>query len=292
MENLLRPLYQERASNKNTLSIILIEKKDQTSPQTDNMEINLLVIVSDETPSIVKHYLIKDQRAALHIVSEKEINKMILLGTNRRIVDWVLNGKVLFDRNDFHANLLERLRVFPFEERKLKIGIEYAKLIRRYLEGKAFFEKGHHLDAYNHIIHALHHLARLEVIDRGFHPEVTVWNQVKEIEPQIYKLYEELIESDEELEKRLELLFLANDFLIHSKAEIGSSHLLKIMKTKEFWSYEELLHHFEVGLYSIDLSVLIEYLVSRGLLRIESMDAKGNGIFNCVYSIKKMLHSE
>ncbi|KMR35055.1 hypothetical protein EY05_14905, partial [Staphylococcus aureus] len=71
-----------------------------------------------------------------------------------------------------------------------------------------------YLDAYNHVVHALHHLARLAIIENGFHPEITVWNQVKQIEPEIFKLYEELLTSEESIEKRLELLFLASDFLI------------------------------------------------------------------------------
>ncbi len=80
------------------------------------------------------------------------------------------------------------------------------------MDGKLFFDHQQYLDAYNHVIHSLHHLGRLSVIEKGFHPEVTVWNQVKHIEPEIYKLYEELITSEETLDKRLELLFLVSDF--------------------------------------------------------------------------------
>ena len=101
------------------------------------------------------------------------------------------------------------------------MGLEFAKLIRRYMDGRAFFNNHHYLDAYNHIVHSLHHLARLSVIEKGFHPEVKVWNQVKQIEPEIYKLYDELVNSEEDLGKCLELLFLASDFLIHSRIEIG-----------------------------------------------------------------------
>ena len=82
------------------------------------------------------------------------------------------------------------------------------------MDGKAFFENQHYLDAYNHIVHSLHHLARLAVIENGFHPEITVWNRVtKKLEPEIFKPYDELVNSQETLEKRLELLFLASEFL-------------------------------------------------------------------------------
>ncbi|MGM7724171.1 nucleotidyltransferase-like protein [uncultured Metabacillus sp.] len=288
MENILRPIYQERASHSNTLAIIMIEKRNQTSPLTDNLDVALLVIIKDSDHSLfVKHYEYEDKKASLTVMSEDELNEAILLGTNRRIVDWVLNGKILFDRNEYIIGLIERLRTFPFSERKLKIGIEYGKLIRRYLEGKVFFESKQLLDAYYHIVHALHHLARLEVIDQGFHPEVTVWNQVKKIEPQIYKLYKELVESDESLEKRLELLFLASDFLIHSKTEVGAAHILRVMAEKEYWLYNELHHHPELKYYSVDLSVLLEYLVEKNYVSIKRIETKGKEVFHRAYFVEK-----
>lgn len=288
MENILRPIYQERASHANTLAIIMIEKRNQISPITDNFDVALLVIVQDSEHKLLsKHYEFEDKKATLTVISSDELNESILLGTNRRMVDWVLNGKILFDRNEYIIELIDRLRTFPFSERKLKIGIEYGKLIRRYLEGKAFLESKQLLDAYNHIVHALHHLARLEVIDRGFYPEVTVWNQVKQIGPPIYKLYKELIESDESLEKRLELIFLASDFLIHSKSEVGATHILSVMSEKESWYYHELLHHPELKYYSVDLSVILEFLVDKKLISIERVETKGKEVFHRKYFVEK-----
>jgi hypothetical protein len=235
----------------------------------------------------VKHYEYEDKKASLTVMTEDELNEAILSGTNRRIVDWVLNGKVLFDRNEYIVELIDRLKTFPFTERKIKIGIEFAKLIRRYQEGKVFFESKQLLDTYNHVVHALHHLARLEVIDRGYYPEVTVWNQVKQIEPQIYKLYKELIEGDESLEKRLELLFLASDFLIHSKTEVGAAHILTIMSKKDEWYFQELYQHPELKYYSVDLSVLLEFLVEKKYISIERKQTKGKGIYHRVYFLEE-----
>lgn len=288
MENILRPIYQERASHRNTLAVIMIEKRNQTSPLTDNLDVALLVIVKElDQPLYVKHYEYEDKKASLTVMSKDDVNQSILLGTNRRMVDWVLNGKVLFDRNEYIAGLVEHLRTFPFGERKLKMGIEFAKLIRRYLEGKVLFDSNQLLDTFNHIVHALHHLARLEVIDRGFYPEVTVWNQVKQIEPQIYKLYKELIEGEEPLEKRLKLLFLASDFLIHSKTEEGAGHILSIMYERDSWYFHELYHHPELKHYSVDLSVLLEFLVEKKYVSIERKQTKGKGVFHRVYFVEK-----
>jgi hypothetical protein len=288
MENILRPIYQERASHPDTLAVIMIEKINQTSPQTNNLDIVLLVIVKQaKQPVFIKHYESGGRKAALYTATDKKVEEWILLGTNRRIFDWLLNGKALFDRNEYLANLVDRLHTFPFSERKLKIGIEFGKLIRRYIEGKAFFEAKQYLDAYNHIVHALHHLSRLEIIERGFHPEVTVWKQVKQMKPEVYKLYQELIESNESLEKRLELLFLASDFLIHSRTEIGSSHILKVISQKESWQFNELQTHCELKHYEVDLSVLLEYLVEREYVEINLVETKGQGIFHRTYKVSK-----
>ena len=288
MEDLLRPIYQERASQSNTLGILMIEKRNPISPNTDKFDVILLMIVKELEDSLfVKHYELQDKKAALFIVEETKLNEWVMLGTNRRIIDWLTNGKVLFDRNEFIYNYRERLDEFPVEERKMKIGLEFAKLIRRYLEGKDFFDSRHSLDAFNHIVHSLHHLARLSVIEHGFHPELTVWNQVKQIEPQIYKLYQELIEGNETIDKRLELLFLASEFLIHTRTQIGAQHMIEVLKSKsDVWSYNEMIHHPELSKYSVDLSVLLEYLVEKKMIQVAKIETKGSGVYHRRYTVE------
>ncbi len=41
---------------------------------------------------------------------------------------------------NIYLNSMTKLSTFPFAERKLKIGMEYGKLIRRFVEGKAFLK--------------------------------------------------------------------------------------------------------------------------------------------------------
>ncbi|AJD90589.1 hypothetical protein JMA_12720 [Jeotgalibacillus malaysiensis] len=286
MEDILRPIYQERASQTNTSGIVIMEKRDKKSPITDTFDTILLIIVKEaDNPIFIKHYTYEDKKAAMHIVTEARLREWLLLGTNRKVVDWLLNGRAVFDRNEFIDQLRQELKDFPFYGRKIKMGIEYAKLIRRYMDGKAFFESRHFLDAYNHVVHSLHHLARLAVIENGFHPEVTVWNQVRQIEPEIYKLYEELVNSEESLEKRLELLFLASEFLIHSRMEVGSSHLVSIMEERESWSFQDLHLHEELGYYSVDLAVMIEFLLEKGKVYTQPVETKGKGIYHRHYYV-------
>lgn len=290
MEDILRPIYQERASMPSTLGILSFEKRINASAITDTFDYVLFVIVQEADESVfVKHYTYKGQKAALHVVVEEQLKEWLLLGSNRKVVEWIQNGKILFDKNEYVSNLKKELREFPFYGRKVKMGIEFAKLIRRYMDGKAFFENGHFLDAYNNIVHSLHHLARLEVIDKGFYPEVTLWNQVKHMEPEIFKLYEELVSSEEPLEKRLELLFLASEFLIYSRTSLGSQHLLEIMETKEgSWRIAELMEHPELAHYSVDLSVLLEYLIDKNAVEEVKVETKGHEVYHRYYREVKL----
>lgn len=288
MEQILRPLYQERASQETTLGVILVEKREDISPITDTFDSILLIITKEnETPVFTKHYTYFDKKAAMHIITEKQLHKWLLLGTNRKIVDWLFNGRVIYDRNEFMENLKTELKEYPFYGRKIKMGLEFAKLIRRYLEGKMFFEEKNYLDAYHHMVESLHHLARLAVLENGLPPEVTVWSQVKKMEPAIYKLYEELISSDEPLDKRLELLFLASEFFIHSRTQDGSRHIREVMEKQSSWTIQELHEQEELKNYSSNLEVLIEFLIEKDLIAINGVKTKSEGIFHRYYLIKQ-----
>jgi hypothetical protein len=288
MEDLLRPIYQERASQKNTLGIIMVEKAKSSLAITDSFDSVILVIVKDQEKQMtIRHYEYENQKASLYTVKDDQLKDWLLYGTNRKVSEWVLHGRVLFDRNEYIQQIKEYYHEFPFSDRQMKMGVEFAKLIRRFQDGKAFLAQKNYLDAYNNVVHALHHLARLAVIEKGFHPEVTVWNQVKQMEPQIHKLYQELVESEEPINKRLELLFLASEFLIHSRAAIGGKHLITVLRSKnEAWSFSEIEEHPELESYSVDLEVLLEYLIEKRLISVQRIETKGIGIYHRRYSIE------
>ncbi|MCP3033384.1 nucleotidyltransferase-like protein [Halobacillus sp. A1] len=285
MEDLLRPIYQERASQANTLGVLILEKKKPISPVTDNFDVILFIIVKHaEDDWYVKHYEFADKSAAMHIVDETLLQHWIDTSSYRRSVEWVINGSIIFERNDYISSLKEKLRSFPTETRDLKKAIEFAKLIRSYSESKDLYENGHHLDAYSRMVSSLHHLARLAIIEKGFHPEVTVWNQVKKIEPEIYKYYEELIMSKESTEKRVQLMTLAVEHAISIRAGSSAKHLLELMKQKEQpWSFGELKVHPEIEEYALDLSSMIEYLVEKELVEVVLQDTKGSDIYHRTY---------
>ncbi|NEY21669.1 hypothetical protein G4D61_17260 [Bacillus ginsengihumi] len=288
MKDILRPIYQERASQSNTLAVLYIEKKQNEDVLTNSFDAVLLMIVKElESPIHIKHYKYENKKAVLYVVRENQLKEWLHLGSNIKIMEWITQGVILFDRNEYITNLKNELRDFPMEERKVKMNAEFAKLIQRYMRGKYFFDSQQYVDAYSHVVHALHHLARLSIIEHGFHPETTVWNQVKQMEPAIFKLYEELINSHETLEKRLELLFLASEFFIHSKTCIGTQHLLETMSMKDEWTINDLISDSALQSYSIDLMGLVEYLIEKKYIEEVIVPTKGPDIFHRHYRVHK-----
>ncbi|MCZ2260260.1 nucleotidyltransferase-like protein [Sporosarcina sp. G11-34] len=281
MEQVLRPIYQERASSPETLGVVLVEKRVKGDPITDTFDAILLIVTADEEfPILTKHYADSTGKAAMHVISESQLRKWLLVGSRRKVIDWLFDGKVYFDRNEF----IENLKVeFPFYGRKIRMGLEFSKLVRSYMEGKTFFEQKDYMDAYNHVVNSLQHLARLAVIENGLFPEMTVWSQVKKIDPAIYKLYEELIMSEEPLEKRLELLFLASEFFIHNRTADGAEHIIDVMSKQEQWEIQELHENKELQMYSIDLEVFIEFLVDKGFIEVVQTESKNEMIFHRNY---------
>jgi hypothetical protein len=108
---------------------------------------------------------------------------------------------------------------------------------------------------------------------------------VKRIDPAIYKLYEELIMSEEPLEKRLELLFLASEFFIHNRTPDGALHISEVMATQELWTIQQLHEHEETRMYSVDLEVFIEFLTDKGFIHVVQSDSKNELIFHRDYKV-------
>lgn len=286
VEQELRSIYQERASDPDTLGVILVEKRKKGDPITDTFDAILLIITADEKiPIYTKHYTTTSGKAAMHVISESQLRKWMLVGSKRKVVDWIYYGKVYFDRNEFVEKLKQELQENPCFQRKVKMGLELSKLVRAFIEGKTFFEQGNYLDAYLHVVNSLHYLARLAVVEKSLYPEVKVWSQVKKIDPSIYKLYEELITSSESIDKRLELLFLASEFFLHNRTAEGSQHILGVMSKKEKWEIQELHEHEELKLYSTELEVYIEYLVDKGYISVVQSESKNEFIAHRYYKV-------
>lgn len=274
-------------NDQDTLGILLIETNLNEENSIYNIDSEIIVITDNSEAPLLKHYEITNKSIELQYVYRADINRVLISGNNRKLIEWLSNGEVVYDKDNFVMNLRKRIKEFPINDRKYKMAVEFSKLIRRYMDGKKLFHNGDFLDAFNCILHSLHHLARLSVIEHGYYPEVTVWKQVKQIEPEIYKLYDEMILGEESLKKRLELLLIANNFALTSKTKLGASHLIEVMRqSKEPWSIEQLINHPEIKEYALDLTVLIDYLVQKGIIDIIKMETLDDNVFNRFYYVK------
>ncbi|MFC0557538.1 nucleotidyltransferase-like protein [Halalkalibacter alkalisediminis] len=290
MDMLLRQLYQDRASEDDTLAILIIEKEQSPLSITDGFNVVILLINSRQNISWeVKHYKIGGKRVSFHSLSQAMMHQTLIVGNHRRLVDWLVNGKIVFDRNEYLQEVKERIETFPPGDRSKKITIQFTKMLRRFEEGKTLFQNKHYFDAFSNMMHALHHLARLSVIQHGFYPEVTVWEQVKHIEPPTYKLYQELLKSEESLEKRIELLILATELAIHSKTMIGSGHFLSLTEEKErLYLISDLMGIGETEDYRVDLELLVRHLVEKGVITCFKEETKAEGIMKTYYQFNKI----
>ncbi|WP_458414594.1 nucleotidyltransferase-like protein [Schinkia sp. CFF1] len=289
MDDLLRPIYEARIDREETLSVLMLDKTN--SPLTEPFDAVMIILKKDkgalESTYDVEHYDLENKKIAVHIIGEHKFLEWLAGGKQRRYLLWILNGRILFDRNGYIAKFRKELLDFPVEKRKRKITIEFAKLIRSFSYGKELYEGKQYLDAFNQMVKALHHLARLSVIEHGYYPEITVWSQVKRIDTEVYTLYLELVESSERIEKRVQLLLLALEFAISSRARIGSSYLIEVMKSrKEPWTITELANEPKLKGLTIDLGLLLQYLKVKHIVQIDSEEVDDQSIRQRKYKIR------
>ncbi|GAA0441065.1 hypothetical protein GCM10008983_17660 [Lentibacillus halophilus] len=287
MEKLFKPIYEEYVNHVDTLGVILIEKTKPYSPITANFDVIILVIV--KTPDKdwhERHYEWHDKIAATFTISELSLNKWIDTNINRKVIEWIFAGTVVFDRDDHIKALKNRLRCFPYEKRDLRKTMEFGKLLRSFNEGKDLYASEQYKDAFIRMVHTLHYLARLAVVENGYYPEVTLWNQVKRIDPEIYKLYDELMESDESIAKRIQLMILASDVAISKRATVSAKHLLDIINEKnDAWAYDELKTHPEIAPYAMNLTAILSYLTKKNILKTEKGKTKVADVYKRKYRI-------
>jgi hypothetical protein len=292
MENLLRPIYETYEGREETLGILVLEKTKTNSPLTEQFDALIIVLVKNDgdldSPLNVEHYNIDNKSVAVYVITEDRFLKWLPSDNYRKKLLWVLNSRIVFEQDKYITDLKKKLFENPIETRKKKIGIEFSKLIRCCSIGKELYEGKQYLDAYYKMVKALHHLARLSVIEHGFYPEITVWNQVKRIEPEVYALYLELVESNEPIEKRVQLLLLAIEFAIGSRTRIGSSYLIEVMKSKkrEAWTISELVNELKLKELSLDLGLLLQYLYTKNIVQIETKEIEGQGIHQTLYKVR------
>lgn len=268
--NALRTEALDRLSGLSTLTgIVALQANSGFSSLTDGFDAIVIAVFEEQSPqSSISHYIkdgyrIQERRYAASFLESQIHNK-----DHGNIIYWIVQGEIWMDRQGYLEDLRNQLTALPDPVIEFKLFTEFSSFLRRYLQSKEYLQAGHILDAYSNVMEALHHWARIVLIEDGIHPDVTVWQQVRQVNAGVYKLYEELTTSGETLKQRIELVQLACDFSLMSKLEACCGPLLRVLADSEEpqgiadLACHELLHDF-----APELPLLLNKLVSKLLIR-------------------------
>jgi hypothetical protein len=250
------------------ISVSVMENPNQLPSLTDGFDLLFLIVTRGERAGHIVHYIRDDRRIQERWVTPSVLERWIKHGENRGVIHWLLKGEILLDRHTYMEGLRHNILEFPPDFREQKLLSEFSFFLRTYLQSKEYLLDEHLLDAYNNILEALHHWARIVIIEEGHHPEMTVWRQVRNINPGVYKLYEELTMSKETLKQRVQLVLLACEFSVMSKMERCCKPLLHILESREQpWSTDELQRHPHLAEIKSELPLLLNKLVKKALIK-------------------------
>ncbi|GGG09334.1 nucleotidyltransferase-like protein [Paenibacillus abyssi] len=251
------------------ISVAAIDNPYPYHPLMNGFDLLILVVAKRlDRDRMNEHVLMDGVRIQLKTIDPIQLERWLTCGEDRSIIQWLVRGEILLDQGDYLAQIRHRLIEFPEALREQKRLIEFSNFLRTYLQAKQDMQDNNLLDAHSNILTALHHWAHIALIEEGIHPELTVWRQVQRIFPEIYKLYDELTNSPETLEQRVQLVLLGCEFTVMSKMKSCCSLLLQVLSSREEpWSVMELSHHPALSGLQIDLSLLLQKLVKRAYIR-------------------------
>lgn len=270
------------------ISLLTIANPFSYETLFDGMDRLILGVYEEKQPTETEHLIMGGTRILVRRVSVEYLEMWVTSSESRGAVQWVVQGEVLLDRDGYLADLKRRLNGWPERMKERKMLSEFSMFSKTYLQAKEDLKDGQILDAYSNILMALHHWAHLSLIEEGMNPELTVWVQMRRVNPGIYKLYEELTTNQETVEQRVQLLMLACEFSVLTKMKSSCSLLLRLIGSRaEGWSVAELMRHPELKGLSLDLSLLLQKLAKKGYLRevTRSKRETGAGVVELRYAI-------
>jgi hypothetical protein len=269
MEQLKQFLLSKFQGHNGITSIAAYHNITPFPSHTDAYDLLVVIVTEDEPASgSLFHYIKEGCRIQERWISPMDLEFWLLSGENRNIIYWILQGEILLDRNVYLESLRHRLLEFQDLLKEQKLLMEFSLFLSKFIQSKEYLAEEHFLDAYSNILEALHHWARIVIIEEGLHPELTVWRQVRLINPGIYKLYEELTLSSETLRQRVELVILACEFSVMSKMQSCCALLLRIIENRKApLGVDEIRSHTDLQYLHINLSLLLNKLVKKSLIR-------------------------
>lgn len=186
--------------------------------------------------------------------------------------DFLYTGRIVLDRDGKLVEVLHKA-----EEKKdwvfgWRIFAELTYLMEKFGLSRAFYEEGKKLDSYRNLVESLVNWARIAVYQHGAIPRRDIWAQVKEYDLGIERLYEEVIYSDETLDKRIELMQLVYQNQVHSQAKPLSAPLLGFMAKHGEMAASRLTALLPQGINHVYLTPTLDALAQLGCVQKRRKD--------------------
>nr|WP_238357684.1 nucleotidyltransferase-like protein [Cohnella zeiphila] len=250
------------------VSLLLVANPYSYKTMIDGMDRLVLAVFRQAPDRETEHWMWCETRILVLRVTVEQLERSLAGDDSPGLVQWLAHGDILLDSDGYLRALKERLETWGANLKERKLLCEFSQFAKTYLQSKQDLKDGQILDAYSHILASLHHWAHIALIEEGMHPELTVWVQMRNVNPGIYKLYEELTTNQETVEQRVQLVILACEFSVFTKMKSSCTLLLRLIGTRtEGWTVSELMHHPELEGLKLDLSLLLQKLAKKGYLR-------------------------
>jgi len=228
----------------------------------------LVVHEGQEAELAVEHTLVGEMPCQTLHVSADSLQRWLIAGEKGDLIRCFMEGELVRDDDGKLSRLRKEYTAFEQPLRDRKMLYEFSRFLSIYVEAKRYLQAGYEVDAYQSVLDSLKHWARIELIERGVLPDRAVWEQVKELNTAIHKLYEELTQSTETIRQRVELVLLACEFSVMSKMAECTELLLQILRSRpKPWSIEELIHHPDLCMVKNELPLVMRKLVNRSLAK-------------------------
>ncbi|TVX86724.1 hypothetical protein [Paenibacillus agilis] len=186
---------------------------------------------------------------------------------------WLFYASVEYDRD---GQMVQYLRDFPKlwdRCQEHRILMKFSAFVRAYVELKRCVGSRAYLDAFSAAEQALLELARLSIVEHGQVPSSSLWQHVRLLDLGIHKLYEELVMSTETLDKRVELVLLACEFIISTRMYVYLSPLVRILhESHKGMNLLELCGHPDLVCIANEIPLLLDKLVSRGSVELSLVE--------------------
>ncbi|WP_249900730.1 nucleotidyltransferase-like protein [Paenibacillus sp. PK3_47] len=228
----------------------------------------LMLHEEEDKERTITHTIAGERRTQAVHVGLAALERALMAGDNNELITTLMAGDVIWDPQGVLGEMRREIIQFQGALKERVLFMEFARFLHMYVKSKRYLDAGCTMDAYNCVLMALYHWARIEVSEAGKFPDPAVWEQVKRMNSSVHKLYEELTVSTETLDQRVELIMLACEFAIMSKMADCCVILLNILGSrKESWSIQELLQHSGLSPLGAELPLVLRKLVSRTLIR-------------------------